>query len=215
MTLPEDSKFRAPGYNGFALGCVDRIQAFNPESVGGASAARFFNYLNLCMMNHFCSLARRASANPIRRADTLSLYSFDPEGELIDEDFLFKLGYTGFQKTEDLNQTLEHYAYIDQFLLFIREHNPELEPVLDAIGTAATFIEAQRQLGMTENLFLRARNRLIVLFDNFNAGMRPPTQRKVYRPRVKKIGTTLKRVPNPAREVDFSVTLPDDDLVEV
>jgi hypothetical protein len=45
MTLPEKSKFRAPGYNGLPQGCRDRIQTFSPDHAYGASKPRFFNYV--------------------------------------------------------------------------------------------------------------------------------------------------------------------------
>lgn len=51
------------------------------------------------------------------------------------------------------------------------------------IQVTDTYIEAQRELGFTEGLFTRARNRLAVLYSCLNKGTDPPRQRKVYRSR--------------------------------
>ena len=88
MTLPEKSKFRAPGYNGLPRGCRDRIQTFNPDHAYGASKPRFFNYVKIILANRCIALSAKASSDPVQRYSTLSLYSLDPDGGIIDEAYI-------------------------------------------------------------------------------------------------------------------------------
>jgi hypothetical protein len=185
MTLPEDSKFRAAGFNGLEEGCQDRIQIFHPDSAYGASAPRFFSYINLCLLNHFCSLTKKASSNPIRRYNTLSLYSPDGEGEMVDDDYIYSMASQAYYNGCNYDRLLEDGMLINEFVSFVESHNPELVSVIEAIAQTETFVEAQKMLGLTEKLFLRARNRLGVLHTCFNSGEVPPRQRKVYRSRQK------------------------------
>lgn len=183
MTLPADSKFRQPGYNGIENGCEDRIQVFHPDSAYGASAKRFFWYINHCLRNHYFSQGRKAISNPVRRASTMSLNSADAAGEIIDEEYVFSRISKEYSSGCNYNHMLVEGVIVNEFLEYVEEHNPELISVLDVIGAADTFVDAQRMLGMSEKLFLRARNRLVVLHKHFLAGEVPPRQRKVYKSR--------------------------------
>lgn len=185
MTLPEESKFRAPGFNGLEEGCQDRIQIFHPDSAYGASAPRFFSYIGRILLNHFCSLTKKASSNPIRRYNTLSLYSPDGEGEMVDDDYIYSMASQAYYNGCNYDRLLESGMLINEFVSFVELHNPELVSVIEAISQTETFVEAQKMLGLTEKLFLRARNRLGVLHTCFNTGEEPPRQRKVYRSRQK------------------------------
>lgn len=181
MTLPENSKFRAPGFNDLPNGCSDRIEVFHPVSAYGASGARFFNYLNLCLLNKFCSLIRKASANSIRRCN-----SFQPDSDdetYTDTEYFLSMVSQTYYTGCHYDRALERTLFIREFVSFVEKHNPELLPVIDALAQATSFVEAQRELGMTEKMFLRARNRLAVLHDCFIRGAVPPRQRKVYRSR--------------------------------
>lgn len=185
MDLPAESKFRAAGFNGRETGCTDRIQIFHPDSGYGASAPRFFAYINLCLLNHFCSLSKKASSNPIRRYNTLSLYSPDGEGEMVDDDYIYSMASESYYNGCHYDRVLEDGMLINQFVAFVEKHNPELVSVIEAIAQTETYVEAQKLLGLNEKLFLRSRNRLGVLHTCFTLGDEPPRQRKVYRSRRK------------------------------
>jgi hypothetical protein len=191
MSLPEQSKFRMPGFNGFEFGCSDRIQIFNPENSYGASASRFFHYINMCLLNHFCSLAKKASSNPIRRYNTLSLYSTDNQGQMVDDDYIYTMTSEESKAGVNYDHVIQDGIFVAQFIRFVDLHNPELVSVIDAIQEAETYVEAQGKLGMTEKLFIRARNRLVVLHAAFDKGEEPPRQRKVYRDRVAPASTQI------------------------
>jgi hypothetical protein len=158
MTLPGDSKLRQAG-------CRDRIEAFRPDAYG-ASEKRFFGYVNHCLRNHY-SQWRRVFSNPVRSAV-----------EPFDEGYVYSQVSKWFSASRIPYP--DQSVMVAEFLAFVEEHNPELISVLNTIGQAETFIDAQRMLGMTEKLFLRARNRLVVLYEHFELGEVPPRQRKVY-----------------------------------
>jgi hypothetical protein len=80
MSLPDKSKFRALGYNGFPDGCKDRIQTFNPDLAYGASEPRFFNYIKIILTNNLISLWQKDASNPVRASNTFSFYLPERDG---------------------------------------------------------------------------------------------------------------------------------------
>jgi hypothetical protein len=64
--LPTASKHRDAGKE-------DVVQTFDPYKHYGASSARFFNYINLCLANKFRSMHSRRMTNPLCRPCNLSL----------------------------------------------------------------------------------------------------------------------------------------------
>ena len=183
MTLPKKSKFRALGYNGFPKGCKDRVQTFSPEHAHGASEPRFFHYIKTILTNHFTSLSWKASLNPVQRYNTLSLYSLDRDGTLIDEAYIYAFTRGGGASAMNYDQLMENGILVDKFVSFVKTHNPELLEVMNTIQMTDTFVEAKHAVGFPERLFIRARNRLAVLYSCFDKGTDPPRQRKVYRSR--------------------------------
>jgi hypothetical protein len=183
MSLPDNSKFRALGYNGFPDGCKDRIQTFNPDLAYGASEPRFFNYVKIILTNHLISLWQKAASNPVRASKTSSFYSPEPDGTLLDEDYIYALASERGAFGMSYDQAIENGILVDEFLRFVQNHNPELLEIIRAIQTSDTYVEAQHTLGITERLFIRARSRLMVLYSCFDKGTDPPHQRKVYRSR--------------------------------
>ncbi|HSY35603.1 MAG TPA: hypothetical protein VK814_07635 [Acidobacteriaceae bacterium] len=183
MVLPEESKFCAPGYNGFPHGCRDRIQTFNPDQSHGASEPRFLNYLKMILTNYLNSLWKRAQSNPIQRYDTLDIFSSDANGNIVDDAYIANLTSEGSPSAMTYDQMLVGGILVDEFVCYVKQHDPELVEVMGAIQMTDTYIEAQRVLGLTERFFARARSRLAVLFCCFDRGEYPPQQRKVYRER--------------------------------
>jgi len=177
MTLSPDSKFREPGFNGLENGCADRVQIFHPDRAYGASAKRFFWYINHYLRNHFFSQGRKANSNPVRRASTMSM------ADAAGEEFVYSRLSKQFSSGCNHDLILEEAVIVNQFLEYVELYNPELIFILDVIGQAESFVDAQRELGITERPFLYARNRLMVLHRHFLTGQVPPRQRKVYRSR--------------------------------
>jgi len=78
------------------------------------------------------------------------------------------------------HRILEDAILFNELLVFVEKHNAELISVMEAISATETFVEAQKLLGLTEKLFIRARNRLGVLYTCFTSSTQPPRQLKVY-----------------------------------
>jgi DUF2934 family protein len=186
MSLPAVSKFREPGTNGFEDGCRDRVQTFHPDRAYGASKARFLNFINYLLLNAFITLGKRVLFHPIERRDNFS-YTPGNNGSLpsVDDEYLFKHLLEEGASTIVLLPELEAPVLIEEFRSFIERHSPELLALYHCLLTADTFLDAQAELGMNEQLFTRARNRLQVLVDCFHESRRVPRQRKLYRLRPK------------------------------
>jgi hypothetical protein len=163
MTLPKDSKFRTPGYNGFPQGCKDRVQTFSPDDAYGASEPRFFHYLKVILTNHFNSLWAKTFSDPIRHHDTLNLYSSDHDGDVIDESYLHTLTSEIATLGTNYDLVIEENIFVDEFVAYVGKHNPELLEVIKAIQATDTLVEAKNELGFNERFFARARNRLMTL----------------------------------------------------
>jgi hypothetical protein len=183
MTLPKDSKFRTPGYNGFPQGCKDRVQTFSPDDEYGASGPCFFYYLKVILTNHFNSLWAKTFSDPIRRHGTLNLYSSDHDENVIDESYLYMLTGEVGALGMSYDRLVEVKIFVDEFVAYVGKHNPELVRVIKVIQTADTLVEAQHALGLTERFFARARTRLMTLSSCLCKGTEPPRQRTVYRSR--------------------------------
>ncbi|WP_353067749.1 hypothetical protein RBB77_23345 (plasmid) [Tunturibacter psychrotolerans] len=186
LTLPEISKYRNSGVNGNPNGCTDRIMTFDPVRSYGSSAARFFSYVNLILLNKFISLEKKTLRNPASRKNNYRILGND-EGSLesasITEDNLVRLSCRTRYLTELECDKVADRVHLSCFLNFIQKHNPELITVLKAMFRSPTFREAQQELKMDERLFHRGRHRLNNLYRCFTTGEVVPRQRRVYRER--------------------------------
>ena len=73
------SRFRERGANGRPTGCADIIQCFDPVRHYGATAARFHNFLNLCLRNRLSTILAKQRREPVCH-DRAGRYSLAPEG---------------------------------------------------------------------------------------------------------------------------------------
>lgn len=185
MTLPEGSKFREPGTNGYPGGCQDRVQTFDPDLGYGAGKARFLNFINHLLLNFFITLAKRSHFQPVERQDN---FTYDPETgnplPSVDDEFLFNHLVPDAPRI-GVTPEPSRVILLKQFKAFIRQHSPELLAVYQCLLAADTYLKAQQELGMDEQLFTRARNRLEVLVRCFHRSRRVPRQRKLYKLRPK------------------------------
>ena len=187
MSLPDKSKFRGLGYNGFPHGCKDRIQTFNPDLAYGASEPRFLNYIKIILTNRLISLWQKAVSNPAHASNTSNFYLPEPDGTLFDEDYIYALASERGVFGMSYEQAIQNGILAEEFFRFVKIHNSELLEVIRAIQTTDTYVEAQHTLCLTERLFIRARSRLVILYSCFDKGTDPPRQRKVYRKRTPRI----------------------------
>lgn len=121
MSLPDESKFRSPGYNRFPSGCKDRIQTFCPDNAYSASEPRFFNYIKIILTNHFISLRMKASSNPARPSNTLRLYSSGADGIVIDEEYIHTLTNEGGAFATNYDRMIENGIFVEEILSFVKK----------------------------------------------------------------------------------------------
>lgn len=184
--LPAKSKHRLPGANGRPDGCHDVIETFNPIRQYGASERRFRHYVNNCLANRFSTIQSKRQKNPVCRLGNLSLASaMDPDNyEVVDDEYVHKhSGHLIRQSHSRLRQE-EQQVFLSEYTAFLAEEDPQLLAVVQAIQETGTFGEAMRDLGMTEQEFSRARNRLKQLAQCFQEDAVVPKQRKPYKKRV-------------------------------
>jgi hypothetical protein len=183
--LPERSKHRLPGANGREAGATDVVETFDPVKQYGASEKRFRNYINMCLANRFNTIMSKRSKNPVCRPGNYSLAAqMDPDNyEVVDDEYVHaKSEYLSHSAHREM-KTHEDRMFINEFFRFLEENDPAMITVAQALSITGTYGEAQRECGMTEQDFNRARNRLKVLRDAFLNRTEVPKQRKPYRTR--------------------------------
>jgi hypothetical protein len=190
MSLPDTSKFRSPGTNGYETGCLDRIMTFNPARCGGPSPGQFLSYVSRILLNQFISLEGRQRSNPVCRRDTLRL-SNDPDQYNAMSESNIPPSQQSFLELSvaRLEGTSEVWCHtvVQGFVAFIRVHNPELLCVLVALSICTRVCDAMTESGLNERAFCRARSRLRTLYRCFESGSQPPKQRRTYRDRAPRI----------------------------
>jgi len=183
LTLPTQSKYRKPGYNGHANGCTDRIQVFDPARSFGCSAPRWKSWLNRCLTNQLCHQADKSSRSPLQRYSTVTLTNESPgtkaDGVKVNDEFLLREAKLWVGPLGESVATLNKGVFVAEFIGFVNKHNPELLPVVEILKVVENRAEAQKTLGMSKQRFKRAFARIQILVDAFKANQIPPRQRIV------------------------------------
>jgi hypothetical protein len=184
--LPERSKARTPGYNGRPNGCKDVIESFNPILQYGASAPRFYNYIKKCLGNRFITLESKRQKNPVCRANNYSLgnsanHEDSGGSDVIDDAYIHRHSESMNHSAGATMTAQDNRVFIQEFIAYVKNHDPGLVEVIDVIANTGTFGEARGELNMDEKTFYRSRNRLKVLRDCFLANSKVPSWRKQYR----------------------------------
>jgi hypothetical protein len=196
LVVPLTSKYRTPGFNGRVEGCSDRIQTFIPELSGGASKPRFLDFVNRILWHEhikFIMKSVKKSVNPIERVNNL-VYFPGPSDKgctaYINDERLHYMVASVRKRASRCQNWMETRVVIQELAAYVTAREPDLIPVLYTFLDSQTYIEAQRDLGLSDQLFLRVRRRLDILIQCWVEGVEPPRQRKVYRPRTKKVPET-------------------------
>lgn len=177
--LPTASKHRAAGRE-------DVVQTFDPHKHHGANAARFFNYINLCLGNKFRTMCSTRLKNPLCRPGKLSLTADweDTDRDQVDDEFCH--GHSeqlrrGCQRQE--RQWDARHA-LTEFSEFVKRQDSSVLPAMEAIAATTTPGAAAELLGTTKADFCRMRSRLRQLGRCFQTGVRVPRRRRPYRIRL-------------------------------
>jgi hypothetical protein len=148
------------------LGFSDVIQAFNPWGHYGASAKRFFNFINKCLNNKYLSL------NSKHRKDAMAHqgFSLDDGGDVSGGEEARSREYLLMERSsfyaqevgQEVPQTGDRIL-VQQFREFLSKRDPELVPLANALMTKDRIEEILVELDIDHNAFLRSRKRLMRL----------------------------------------------------
>lgn len=177
--LPANSKHREAGKG-------DVVQTFDPRKHYGASSARFFNYINLCLANKFRSIRSRRMKNPLCRPGNLSLTAGceDTDRSQADDEFChthsehLRSRFQRQEKQQDAKHALAEFAD------FVKREDSSLLRAMEAISSTATSGGAAELLRTTTGEFCRMRSRLRELGRRFLGNERLPRKRRPYRRRL-------------------------------
>jgi hypothetical protein len=153
LYLPAISKHREAGNE-------DIVQTFDPHKHYGASAARFFNYINLCLGNKLRSIHSRRMKNPICRAGNVSLGGNFVASDSVGDEFchVHSAYLRGRCQRQERQRGASHT--LAEFAEFAQREDSSVLPAMDAIAATATSAAAAELLGITKTDFRRLYSRL-------------------------------------------------------
>jgi hypothetical protein len=177
--LPANSKHREAGKH-------DIVQTFDPHKQYGASSARFFNYINLCLANKFRSIHSRRTKNPLCRPGNLSFTADcgDSDRDQADDEFCHQHSEHLRSRCQRQEKQRDARQVLAEFSVFVKREDPRLLLVMKAIAAAGTSSDVAELLGTTEADFWRMRSRLRELGRCFLRNEAVPRKRKQYRRRL-------------------------------
>jgi hypothetical protein len=183
--LPAVSKHREAGKE-------DIVQTFDPHKHYGASAARFFNYINLCLGNKFRTIHSKRMKNPLCRPGNLSLTTHweEPDRDQVGDEFCHAHSAYLRKRCERQKKLREDRHLIGEFVDFVQREDSGVLPVMGAIAATGTPGAAAQQLGPRKTDVCRTRARLRQLGKCFVNDEPVPRQRRPYKRRVKRAATS-------------------------
>jgi hypothetical protein len=201
-TLAPESRFRRRGANGRPDGCTDVIQCFDPVRHFGATAARFHNFISLCLANRLNTILARQRRNPLCNPRNVSIATFQeneggPEwaGEANEAYLLRHSGtFAGECRRRADAEGPILKAYVREFEQFVLQTKPKLVSVVHAIQRTATFRDAQKTIGLGNGEFLRCRQELALLKDRF-------LEERKFLPRKREFSSSLEIPMQPSTKV--------------
>lgn len=173
--------------NGRAKGITDRIVSFNGDKIGGASAGKFFAYINLLLLRKWMVLIERRCREPITQRQTISIQTITEDnsnefipGSMTEEDIMLSSSLS----LVDVEEIMRNKSFVSGFISFLKRN----EPVM--VGGAFLFMkynslpEISRSEGISIEDVNRLRNRLRILATVYQRGMtKIPNKRKTYNKR--------------------------------
>jgi len=184
--LPEKSKHRQAGKK-------DTVQTFDPAKHYGANQARFWNYINLCLMNKFRSMRSKRIKDALFRPGNVSLGGQIGGEDLrsVDDEYCHS-NSTHLQEAAKIAEKEAHdRARLQEFEDFVWRHDPKVLPAIKALLATGSQGDAANWLGITERESGRMLWRLRQLGKCFRDGVPVPRQRKPYKKRIARNGALL------------------------
>jgi hypothetical protein len=174
--LPVISKHREAGKQ-------DIVQTFDPHKHHGANAARFFNYINVCLGNKLGSIRSKRIKNPICRTGNVSLGGHFDESDSGQVDDEFCHAHSAYLRRRCQRREIQRDAShtLAEFAEFAQREDSNLFSAICAIATTSTPGAAAELLGITKADLRHLHNRLRKLGQLFLAG--GARQRRSSRPK--------------------------------
>lgn len=175
--LPVLSKHRAAGKE-------DIVQTFDPKKHHGANGARFFNFMNLCLLNKFRAMYSKRTKNPICRFGNSPFEWRGEDGDQAADEFWHAHSdYLRRRCQQELRRRNASHA-LSEFSEFVQREDSSVLPTLHAIAAVGTSAAAAGLLGMTQHEVCRTWSRLRTLGKCFQNGEPVPKAPRRYRRRV-------------------------------
>jgi hypothetical protein len=154
-SLPPTSKHRTAGKK-------DIVQTFDPNKHYGASSARFFNYINLCLGNKLRSIRSKRMKNPICRAGNVSLWGHIDESDSgqVGDEFCHAHSAHLRERCQRQERKWDASHTLAEFVEFLRREDASVLPVMGAIAATTTPAAAAELLGIAKPEFRRLHSRL-------------------------------------------------------
>jgi len=177
--LPANSKHREAGKQ-------DIVETFDPVKHHGANAARFFNYINLCLGNKFSTMRSGRLKNPLCRPGNLSLTAAweHADRDQADDEFCHRHSEHLRRRCQRQERQRDARQAVAEFSEFVKREDSSVLPAIEAIAATATSSAAADVLGTTTAGFCRMRSRLRQLGRCFQTGERVPRRRRPYKRRL-------------------------------
>ena len=157
--LPEVSKYRDRGF-------VDIVDTFNPWNFYGASARRFFGYINCCLNNKYLTLLTKGGKDGLGNVQ----FSLDqvPDGDSDQvaesfESFVHDNSPMLRAYHEKQEEDLYKKLFVDRFISYVESNKPELVDTLEAIMYFDGNKDMTYVLDVTSSKFQRNKKALIQL----------------------------------------------------
>lgn len=165
------------------VGKEDIIQTFDPMKRGGANQARFWDYINLCLINKLRTMRSKRMKDALSRAGNLSLRAQAEEEDLGSAGDEYCHSHSEYLREAEkfANQQAQNRARVQQFENFVRREEPRLGSLIRALAATRTQAEAADFLRITKEEFARRYCRLRLLGRSFRTGERVPKRRRPYR----------------------------------
>jgi hypothetical protein len=183
--LPAISKHREAGKE-------DIVQTFEPQKHHGANAARFFNYINLCLGNKLRSIRSKRVKNPICRAGNVSLGGYFDESDTgqVDDEFCHTHSEHLRRRCQRQERQRDARQELAEFVEFVGREDSSLLPAMGVLAGTETPRAAAESLGTTKTDFCGVRSRLRQLGRCFLRNERVPKRRRQYKRRLRTAGSS-------------------------
>jgi len=121
----------------------------------GANAARFFNYINLCLGNEFSTMRSTRPKNPLCRPGNLSLTADweDTDRDQVDDEFCHRLSEHLRKRCQQQERQQDARQALTEFSEFVAREDSSVLSAMEAIAATATPRAAAELLGTTTASF--------------------------------------------------------------